>query len=53
MFHGEYEAESFPEAVRQAVAKQGMDPHLVSYKNLTYWGCRFYDNEADARRSFG
>jgi hypothetical protein len=22
-------------------------------ENMTYWGCRLFDNEADARKSFG
>ena len=22
-------------------------------KNLTYWGCRLFDNETDARKAFG
>lgn len=30
----------------------GGDEYFDS-KNLTVWGCRLFDNEADARESFG
>ena len=27
--------------------------HYYDYARNTYWGCRFFDNEQDARKSFG
>lgn len=33
-----------------------MDPDFAHYynpKTLTYWGCKLFDNLADAQRSFG
>lgn len=56
---GTYEGESFDDAVLSCM----MDPkflkneHLFTY-NLgngrhRYWGCRLFDNESDARVSFG
>lgn len=45
---------SFKDACRRALISAGSD--LKNYydpvKN-TYWGCNFYDNEADARKYFG
>jgi hypothetical protein len=49
---------SIPEAARRWVAK---DPaYRASYLSVddkkgtaSFWGCRFYDNETDARQSFG
>jgi hypothetical protein len=32
---------------------QGCGSCLYDAKNNTYWGCRFFDNESDARKSFG
>jgi hypothetical protein len=53
-FHGEFEGKTFREAVNAYIAT---DPeyHNQYYdaKRLTYWGCRFFDNESDARKSFG
>lgn len=44
------EAESFQEACDKCrLAKES----LYDSKNLTYWGCKLYDNEVDARKNFG
>ena len=54
--HGTETANSFAEALAKYVAKQPTDNRR--YFNLstsppTYWGCRIYDNETQARKSFG
>lgn len=51
-FVGEFEGESFEQACATA-AKQLSEPKLYDPKRNTYWGCSFYDNEKDARKSFG
>ena len=48
-FIGTVEANSFVEACQKAFEK---DPYYNSAQN-TYYGCGLYDNEADARKSFG
>lgn len=45
-------ARTFREACDK-VAGELSDPKLYNSKQLTYWGCRLYDNEADARKAFG
>ncbi len=53
---GEVDADSFPDAVRLAVKEWATPGSLSMYFNandLTFWGCRHFDNEADARRTFG
>lgn len=45
-------AETFADACRKW-AQQCEAPHLFDPEALTYCGCRLFDNEADARRSFG
>jgi hypothetical protein len=48
------EAESFEEACCLATAEDnGCNPDLFSTVAMTYWGCRLFDNEKEARRSFG
>jgi hypothetical protein len=48
-YHGQMEADTFKEAC------QIMFKEIDSYdpKRNTLWGCRLFDNERDARRSFG
>lgn len=52
---GEQEANSFIEACDLFVKSNPQ--YKGCYKKVKgvpyYWGCRWYDNEADARRSFG
>lgn len=57
-FHGTRQGETFKEAVDALMenwSKQKPKEVKVNYnpKKLSYWGCRFYDNEVDARKSFG
>jgi hypothetical protein len=44
------EAESFQEACDKCKLS---NDSLYNSKNLTYWGCKLYDNENDARKNFG
>lgn len=48
-FIGTFEAETFAQACRKAFKEDSFyDPMRNSY-----FGCRLYDNEADARKTFG
>jgi len=49
IFLGKFNAESFADACCQAVA----DHRYLDKENMKYWGMRLFDNEADARKSFG
>jgi hypothetical protein len=54
-FHGIYEGETFRDAVSK-FADSLTDPRSIACINLdvpSFWGCKFYDNEKDARRYFG
>jgi hypothetical protein len=48
-FVAEIEADSFQEACDKHF--QGQD--LYDSKRLTEWGCRLFEKEKDARKSFG
>jgi hypothetical protein len=51
--HGVIEAENLREACEKlAEADEGFKGYFNA-KNMSYWGCRLFDNEADARKSFG
>jgi hypothetical protein len=52
--HGTYLAATFKEAVLcwHDQAEPGTRA-LIDLERLTYWGCRLYPTEAQARRSFG
>jgi hypothetical protein len=55
VFHGTFKGRSFREAV-QAFKDTLKDEHsirCVDVEELKFWGCRFFDNESDARKSFG
>lgn len=60
-FLGEYEADNLRDAVIQymektrqkSIAEVGPANSTIDLDRLTDWGCRFFDNEADARKSFG
>ena len=53
-YHGKFSGETFKDAVK-AFSKTlpSRSKALVDLKRLTFWGCRFFDNGTDARRSFG
>lgn len=46
---------NFRDAVERFVKYSAPDTHIKYFdlKKLTYWGCRLYDNEHDARKAFG
>lgn len=54
-YEGEVEAENLYEAkltlLRQRYGPKPLPQHLLD--NPTVWGCRLFDNEEDARKSFG
>lgn len=49
------EGETFREACINFMNadKQHKELRYFNVKDLTFWGCRLFDNEADARKSFG
>lgn len=49
---GTYEGSTFEEACAEW-ARKTPQPSYYNAERNTYWRCRFFDNEADARRSFG
>jgi hypothetical protein len=51
-FCGVYEAKTFAEACAVWNREKG-HPGYFDPERLTYWGCRFFDNEHNARKSFG
>lgn len=54
-FHGSWEGETFEDAVRnfQNSIEDERSRDLVDLERMSWWGCRFFDNERDARLSFG
>ena len=54
IFYGKYNAQSLSEAVLQFKEQLNeQDQSLIDLDSLTFWGCRFFDNENDARKIFG
>jgi hypothetical protein len=49
---GRYKAESFSDACRKAAERKGLED-LFNEDQLSIWGCRLFQNEKDARESFG
>ena len=54
---GAYEGESFDDAVLSCMMDPKFTKNLFTYNSGNgyhrYWGCRLFDNESDARVSFG
>lgn len=53
-FKGEFEGETFQDAVKAYA--ETLDDQSKSYFDAaytTFWGCRFFNNETDARKTFG
>lgn len=51
---GTYKSDSFAHACMACFASfPRSEHHFFDPQALTYWGCRLFDNEADARRLFG
>lgn len=53
IYLGKYEADSFLEACMKAMKAKGWSLSSYNPVSNTYWGCRFFDNEIKARKSFG
>lgn len=55
VFHGEFDGETFTDAViawRNTLTDE-YSVKCVDLDRMRFWGCRFFDNEQDARKSFG
>lgn len=53
-FCGKFKGVTFEEAVLAWVATKGEDgKKFYNPESGVYWGCNFYDNEAEARKTFG
>jgi hypothetical protein len=52
-YHGSASGESFKEACIELAARKPAFSTYFDRDALTHWGCKLFDNEADARRSFG
>ena len=50
---GVTKAENFRGAVHKVLEKKGMLDSYFNPEKLTYWACKLYDNEAEARKGFG
>ena len=48
-----WEASTFQEACEKACIAKDWDMKYYDKNKNTYWACNFYDNEKDARKSFG
>ena len=46
-------AESFEDAIAQERAKGNLNIKIDEQGTPSIWGCRLFDNETDARKSFG
>lgn len=52
-FIGEEEGKDFPDAVRRWYLKHPKEFLSFDPERLTWWGCRHFDNESDARELAG
>ena len=54
-YYGEFEAKTFRDAVIKfkATVESEQTRETIDTERLTFWGCKFFDNEEDARKSFG
>lgn len=51
---GKFHAETFSDACKKwAETLPVKEQKLFNPVYLTFWGCKLFDNEADARKSFG
>lgn len=50
---GKYVGTDFRAAVYNALKAKKWDMSFFDPIKLRYWGCRFFDNEADARKGYG
>ena len=50
---GHYKVSCLSDAVKAWSAEDYSRSKHVNMEDLTFWGCRFFDNELEARRTFG
>lgn len=50
---GQFKGKTFEEACERALKEKSWDMSYYDRKSNTYWACRFFDNEEDARKCFG
>lgn len=53
MFHGRSKGNNLKEACLNLAQKHADFAGLFNVESMTYWGCRIFDNERDARKMFG
>ncbi len=51
--HGREKAETFKEACVAFALKRKDFATYFNQETMTYWGCRLFDKERNARKSFG
>ncbi len=51
--YGRFPGETFRDAVIAWRTTLGNDAEFVELERLSFWCCRLFDNEAQARESFG
>lgn len=52
MCFGNAEGDTFEHACKALFAERADRDYYDPHRN-TYWGCKLFDNETDARKSFG
>lgn len=52
-YKGSYQGITFQDACEQMMKEKGWEMSYYNKDRDTFWGCRFFDNESDARKSFG
>lgn len=52
-YHGTEGAETFADACARLAARDAEFGKYFDLQRLSFWGCRLFDNEAQARERFG
>lgn len=52
-FHGLSEGDSFEQACIRFAKENAWFDKWFHPEKMTFWGCKLYDNEVDARKRFG
>lgn len=53
VLHGEAQGETFREAVLDFARRTPSFARHFDERHMEHWGCQLFDNERDARESFG
>lgn len=55
ILHGTFKGKTFKDAViaYKASVKDIHSKNCIDVERMSFWGCRFFDNESDARKNFG